>query len=76
MTNLNNCTSIDQVVDLINEDTLTLLEREEVAAKYALNAAEEAGYGVEKREIEAHLDCLVEAGAEFNYIKAVSLAIK
>ncbi|SEQ48488.1 hypothetical protein SAMN03080615_01635 [Amphritea atlantica] len=72
---LENCFSIDQVVELINDEMSTDATAEMVATAYAMNAAKDAGYGYDEDSLSAHLDCLVESGAEFDYQEALSSAI-
>jgi hypothetical protein len=69
-----NCHSIEDVVRLINEPFATSSTGEEVAAKYAIEGATEAGYGLGDAELSAQLDALAEAGADFDYRKALELA--
>ena len=71
---LENCNSIGQVVELINDEMSTDASAEMVAAKYALDGAKESGYN-DNASIEAQLDSLVEAGAEFDFRKALEMAI-
>lgn len=73
---LQNCNSINEVIELINKEELTDASPELIAAAYALDACRESGYGFGKEEIEAHLDSLVEAGAIFEFIAAREIAIK
>ena len=44
---LENCQSIDQVVELINDEMVTDATAEMVAAAYAIGGAEEPGYGLD-----------------------------
>lgn len=71
---LDNCTSIQQVIELINDEMATNATAEMVAAKYAWDGAQESGY-IDDANIEAQLDALVEAGAEFDFQDALTLAI-
>jgi hypothetical protein len=73
---LENCHSIEQVVELANDETATDASSEMVAAAYAIAGAEEAGYGTGQAQLEAQLDALDEAGAEFDYSEALTLAKK
>ncbi len=73
---LENCTSIKQVVELINDEFQTDATSETVAAAYAISGAEEAGYGIGDNEIAAQLDALREAGAKFEYASSLNLAIE
>ena len=70
---ISNINTIEGVVAHINDcDTNKNL----FAAAYAYNAAEEAGYGIDADNIEAHLDVLSEAGAEFDAKKSLNLVAK
>lgn len=71
---LENCQTIDQVVELINDESATDANQEMVAAKYAWDAAVENGY-TDNASIETHLELLAEAGAEFDSAEALALAI-
>lgn len=71
---LDNCTSIEQVVALINNEIATDASAEMVAAKYAFDGASDAGCGTGDAELEVQLDALREAGAEFDYSDAFKLA--
>lgn len=71
---LENCRSIEQVVGLINDEMATDASAEMVAAKYAWDGAKESGY-TDDDSIEAQLDALVEAGAEFDFSNALEMAI-
>ena len=69
---ISNINTIEGVVAHINDcDTNKNL----FAAAYAYNADEEAGYGIDADNIEAHLDVLSEAGAEFDTKKATKIAL-
>jgi uncharacterized protein YihD (DUF1040 family) len=72
---LADCHSTEEVVRLMNEDFATDAEPEMIAAKYAYDAADEAGYGIDSTNLEAHLDVLVEAGAKFDYSAALEVAL-
>lgn len=65
---IKNANSIDQVVDAINDSD----NPEYIAYEYGLDAAEDSGYSVTKEAIEAHMQYLVEAGANFDLQKALS----
>jgi hypothetical protein len=46
-----------------------------LAADYAIESLNEAGYDHTVENIEGHLDVLFEAGAEFDYNAAIAMAI-
>ncbi|MCG7545400.1 hypothetical protein MHM93_14560 [Pseudoalteromonas sp. MM17-2] len=71
---INEAQSLEQVVAIVNDGGTSRFDQNEIAAQYAYDAADDAGFGLSKANIEAHLDVLVEAGAEFDYLKAVELA--
>lgn len=62
---LSNCNSLDQVVELINDDMATDAERFVVAAAYAIDSCEDQD-DITNEELEAHLELLTDAGAEFD----------
>lgn len=76
--------SIEEVAEIINAANkgessgyfggTDTREAEEMAGQYAWEAAEESGY-TDNASIEAQLDFLVEAGAEFDFSKALESAI-
>lgn len=68
---LANCSSINQVVELVNDG-----DRELVAAAYAIGCCKDAGYGFGEDDLCAHLHILEEEGAEFVFSEALDLAIK
>ncbi len=72
---LENCTSINQVVELMKSNTGTDATAETIAAAYAIDGATEAGYGHDGANLESQLDALVEAGAEFDFQDAMAQAI-
>ena len=72
---LQNAQSLSDVVEIINDDGTSLYTPHHIAAQYAHNAADEAGYGISKDNIEAHFDVLVDAGAMFDYQQASDLAL-
>lgn len=72
---LENCYSIEQVVRLINDDFVTDAPAETVAAAYAIKGAKQAGYGFDDINLEAQMDALVGAGAEFCYAEAMEIAV-
>ena len=69
-TALSNCNTRQEVVKLVNASDTP----ENVAAAYAIGAAEEAGFGYALDNIEAHLDYLDDA--EFDFRKAAALALE
>ena len=71
---LTKCQSIEQVVELINDEFATDAESELIAAKYAVDAAVEMGEGVGKEDIVPHLEAL--SSAKFDFFDALELAIK
>jgi hypothetical protein len=75
---------IEEVVEIINVSKnggasgyfggTDTREPEEMAGQYAWEAADESGY-TDDESIEAQLDFLVAAGAEFDFSKALENAI-
>jgi len=67
------CHSIEQVVDLINDQTLQSPDGSPgmIAAKYAISAAKQAGYGLGEEDLTTHLEMLTEAGAVFDCTEAM-----
>ena len=65
---------LSDVVEMINEEAYTVadLNRAEMAGQYAFDAQTEAGYSIDSTAIEAHLNILIEAGAEFDYQEAMN----
>lgn len=61
-TSLDQCTSIDQVVDFVN----AAKDSNEAAYQYALDAIVDAGYEVDCDGMAYHLEVLSDAGAEFD----------
>lgn len=78
--------SIDQVASAINAASgpfgveyyggYDMRSPEQMAAEYAYQAAEQAGYGIDADTIDAHLEYLVAAGAIFNRHQAINCAIQ
>lgn len=76
--------SIDEVVEIINASNkgkssayiggTDTRDAEAMAGQYAWEAAKESGY-IDDTSIEAQLDFLVEAGAEFDFAIALENAI-
>jgi hypothetical protein len=77
--------SLEEVVQNINasykDESSTcsvrtdIREPEEIAGEYAWDAAEENGY-TEEDDIRAHLEILINAGADFDYFKALENALQ
>ena len=83
-TQLQNCNSLNEIVNLINNEFSTDLSPEQLAAEYALDADKEAKnmalkggyeYTTNSGSIEVHLDVLIEEGAKFDYAKALEIAL-
>ncbi len=72
---LENCNSIAQVVELINDEFSSDATAEMIAAAYAIDGATEAGYGLGEDDLSAQLDAIQEVGAKFEYAKALELAL-
>jgi len=72
---LENCSSLEQVVELIN-DPLPISEPELIAAKYAYDSCGEAGYGFSEMNLDAAFDALIESGAKFDYAEALEIALE
>ncbi len=76
--------SIEEVVKIINKSKeghaseyfggSDMREAEEMAGQYAWEAAEESGY-TDDESIEAHLEILIEAGANFDFKIALKNAV-
>ena len=73
---LENCSSLEQVVELINDEFATDATPELIAAKYAYDSCAEAGYGFEERNLDAAFDVLMEGGAKFDYPNALEIALE
>lgn len=71
---VSNLNDISEVVYSINNSAM--FEQEEMAAAYALIAAEENGYKNDADNISAQLEFIEEAGAVFSFEKAISIAKK
>jgi len=72
-TQLAECTSIEQVVDIINGDTSNL-GSDYIAGEYAFDAAKENGFGLTEGNFDFHLDYLKDAGANFDSAEAIAVA--
>jgi septation ring formation regulator EzrA len=70
------CSSLEQVVELINDEFATDATPEMIAAKYAYDSCAEAGYGFEERNLDAAFDVLMESGAKFDYAEALEIALE
>lgn len=71
------CFSIEQVVELINDPFASSLSSEKLAAIYAFDAVIGSDFPeITEDNIEAHLDVLKDYGAEFVYAESLSLAMK
>jgi len=66
--------TIEKLVQRINGPYAP--DAEVSAGTYAFEAAEEAGYGFGSAELEAHLEVLRNAGANFDFEKSMELAKK
>ena len=73
---LENCSSLEQVVELINDEFATDATPEMIAAKYAYDSCAEAGYGFEERNLDAAFDALLRSGAKFDYPNALEIALE
>ncbi len=80
---LQNCLSIEEVVELINEDRLADFTKEDLAAQYAFQGTLEAIHGLlEARDglveenFKNQLDALIEEGGEFDYAEALKKAVE
>ncbi len=69
---LKDCLQLTDVIKLINKGGSSEADRNEIAAQYAYDAAENK----EVNEIEYHLDYLVEHGAKFDMQKALEMIAK
>ena len=80
ISNLDNCTNIGQVIDLINDEFACDASAEEIAAEYALQGvAELDDEPINKVSVEVQLDALVDdrnPPAKFDYQEALELALK
>ncbi len=63
---LHECSSIDQVVELINGDPACDAAAEWLAAGYAYQACNESDYKMDRDGLASNLDYLIEMGATFN----------
>ena len=73
---LENCSSLEQVVELINDEFATDATPELIAAKYAYDSCGEAGYGFSEMNLDAAFDVLIESGAKFDYPNALEIALE
>ena len=73
---LQNAQSIDRVVEIINGGGTSSYSANEIAGQYAWQAADQAGYGIDRDNIDGHLGFLIDAGAEFDHAMAIEYALK
>jgi hypothetical protein len=79
MTTANRCTAfdyaagIDRAAEIVTEGT-AMFTPAELAGHYAYQAAKEAGYGCDAKNMEAHLELLAEAGGTFDAAEALRVA--
>ena len=73
---LENCSSLEQVVELINDEFATDATPELIAAKYAYDSCGEAGYGFSEMNLDAAFDALLRSGAKFDYAEALEIALE
>ena len=66
--------SIEEIVEELDDEDI--FHPAWIAGTYALEAAEEAGFGVGKDNVEAHLEILKSKGGVFNVAKALYFAEK
>jgi hypothetical protein len=72
---LQNLHSLDEVIDLINQDGTNEFNGDQIAAQYAMMAIEESKTELSDVNVSFHLDVLVENGANFEYTPALKLAL-
>ena len=73
---LEKCSSLEQVVELINDEFATDATPEMIAAKYAYDSCAEAGYGFSEMNLDAAFDVLLRSGAKFDYAEALEIALE
>lgn len=76
--NLDGMTTLEDVVDSINNGG-TAYEAEEIAGQWAYESAKEsegACMPVSRQDMSVTMDYLVDAGAVFDYKKALSIAMQ
>ena len=73
---LENCSSLEQVVELINDEFATDATPEMISAKYAYDSCAEAGYGFSEMNLDAAFDALLRSGAKFDYAEALEIALE
>lgn len=73
---INECDTISEAVDVINEEHGVDGSAEIMAAKFAIIEAERSGRGVDEDSIEEGLYDLAEHGADFNHASALDLAVE
>lgn len=82
---ITNAQTITQVVEIVNAanrgETIEYFggvefrDGDQLAGHYAYDAATNAGDGFEEADLEAHLECLSDAGAIFSFSEALAEAI-
>ncbi len=78
---INQFHTLEEIVTAINNNNesgiqgFDYITPDFVAAHYAYASVKEAGYGIDKGTIAAHLDILKESGANFDYAKAIQSAL-
>ena len=70
--NLDGFHSIEEIVEELDDENSYHAYR--IAGTYALEAAEESGFGIASENIEAHLLFLSGDGAVFDFAEALSFA--
>lgn len=74
---IRNCSSLEQVITVINGGAIVEgmegveFTPAQMAGQYAFEAARESGWPVDESALDAHLDFLAEAGAEFDRSGAI-----
>lgn len=71
---VNNTNTLADLAELINDGGTAMVSAAELAGGYAHLAAEDAGFGHDDGNHEAHLDVLSSAGADINYDEALAVA--
>ena len=70
---LDNAGSIEQAAAIVSEGT-AFFSSNQLAGQYAFEAAKEAGDGFAYESLVFHLECLADAGADFDAVEAVKIA--
>ena len=71
---LQNAMDIKDIAVAMNGASELGMSNEGIAAYYAIEGAEE--WGINETNLEPHLDALRDAGAEFDYSKAMQIALE